>query len=80
MMESIRVNPKAPLGTLNEMSRINFAKLYTVEHNVKVLEFGDVHVNFVLTLLKQWRYVYRKDIDGIVDASYVIPPKTLNLY
>jgi hypothetical protein len=43
MVESIRVKPKAKDDKLNEMARINFAKIYTIEHNVKVLEFGVVH-------------------------------------
>ncbi|KAF2430749.1 hypothetical protein EJ08DRAFT_566917, partial [Tothia fuscella] len=42
MMPSIRVNPRQKQEKLHAMSRINFSKMYTVEHNVKVYDFGDV--------------------------------------
>jgi hypothetical protein len=53
MMESIRVIPKRRTDKLNKILRINFAKTYTVEHSVKVLEFGEVHTNSMLAPLSQ---------------------------
>jgi len=71
MMKSIRVIPERRTVKLNEISRINFAKTYTVEHNVKVLEFGKVHKDSMLILLNQWRWVLDCNTDAIVDASDV---------
>lgn len=64
MMASIRVRPKSKQEKLQKESRINFAKIYTVEHNVKVCEFGDVHERHLGTLRKQWKYVLDCDIYG----------------
>jgi hypothetical protein len=56
MLQPIRVKPKATTDRLDRLSRINFAKLYTVEHNVKVKEFGDV--SKVRLLKDQFRFVW----------------------
>jgi hypothetical protein len=40
--DPIRVEPKTPRDKLEADSRINFAKIYTVEHNVKVFFIGKV--------------------------------------
>lgn len=59
MLEAIPVIPKNPAERkMDPMSRLNYAKPYTVEHNVKSLDFGDVppewisslRSNFALTL------------------------------
>ncbi|ELR07572.1 hypothetical protein VC83_06049 [Pseudogymnoascus destructans] len=39
----IRVDPTAPQHVLERESRLNYAKLYTVEHNVKVCFIGKIH-------------------------------------
>jgi hypothetical protein len=40
--EPICVDPATPDQKLGRLSRVNFAKIYTVEHNVKVLHVGSV--------------------------------------
>lgn len=45
-------------------SRINFGKLYTVEHNVKVYDFGDVRRSSLSALVKQWRWVLDANLQG----------------
>ncbi|KAF9887905.1 hypothetical protein FE257_009427 [Aspergillus nanangensis] len=40
--EPLEVRPISPDQKLNHMSRLNFGKLYTVEHNVKVREVGKI--------------------------------------
>jgi hypothetical protein len=40
--DPIEVKVENPDVTIDAMSRINFAKPYTVEHNVKVLNIGRV--------------------------------------
>jgi len=40
--EPIAVEPASPDQKLDPMSRVNFGKIYTVEHNVKVLCVGRI--------------------------------------
>lgn len=40
--DPISVDPSGPDQKLDQMSRINFGKMYTVEHNVKVMSVGNI--------------------------------------
>lgn len=40
------------------MSRINFAKLYNVEHNIKVYDFGDVDAEYVDLFRRNFEHVW----------------------
>ena len=42
----IRIELTAPSDKLDPLSRLNYAKTYTVEHNVKVLFIGRVAGNY----------------------------------
>jgi hypothetical protein len=42
----IRIDIKDPSNKLDSLSRLNYAKIYTVEHNVKVLFIGRVAKNY----------------------------------
>jgi hypothetical protein len=57
MLSPIRVIPKSKTTKLDPMSRINYSKIYTVEHNVKVYDFGDVDEDYHERLLEQWKKV-----------------------
>jgi hypothetical protein len=57
MLKAIRVEPHSRQEKLDSLSRINFSKIYTVEHNVKVYDFGDVHKYHIRDLRHQWRDV-----------------------
>jgi hypothetical protein len=63
MMLAIRVSPKSRMEKLDPLSRINFGKIYTVEHNVKVYDFGDVHPDSLVTLKAQWKYTLKRNLD-----------------
>jgi hypothetical protein len=41
----IRIKPQTPRDQLDPRSRLNYAKIYTVEYNVKVCFIGSVHEN-----------------------------------
>ena len=41
--------------TLDEFSRINFGKTYTVERNVKVLSIGEIAPEHLVLLAHYWR-------------------------
>lgn len=53
--ESIMVTPAGPDQKLDEMSRVNFAKVHTVEHNVKVMNVGKVERESLQYLKSYWR-------------------------
>lgn len=40
--QPVKVQPKTPRDKLEPISRLNYAKIYTVEHNVKVLFIGRI--------------------------------------
>lgn len=42
LMPGIGIRPKNSKDKLDKMSRIDFSQMYTIEHNVKVDEFGAV--------------------------------------
>jgi hypothetical protein len=67
MMTAIRVVPAKKEDKLDPMSRIHFARIYTVEHNVKVYEFGDVHRDSMADLRQQWKFVLERDVNRQLD-------------
>jgi len=69
MMTSIRVVPKLKSDKLDSMSRVNFAKIYTVEHNVKVYNFGNVHEDSLPVLRHQWNFALERNVEGEVEDT-----------
>lgn len=67
MLSSIRVKTKSKGDKLNQFSRVNYGKIYTVEHNVKVYDFGDVHKDYIARLRSQWRYVMDRNLEGTLE-------------
>ncbi|TKA51472.1 hypothetical protein B0A49_11857 [Cryomyces minteri] len=59
MRKSIKVVARTRGTKLDAMSRVNFGKIYTIEHKVKVLDFGDVDPDFRYWLRYQWQDVMR---------------------
>ena len=51
----IKIELSNPNYKLDPASRLNYAKLYTVEHNVKVLFIGRVSPRYEQTLLTTWK-------------------------
>jgi hypothetical protein len=64
MLSSIAVRQRDLREKMFPASRINFGKMYTVEHNVKVYDFGDVRKSSLSTLVKQWRWVFDANLQG----------------
>jgi hypothetical protein len=63
MMDPIRVKPKSRPDRLDPMSRINYMKIYSLEHNVKVFEFGDVAEESMSRLKKNFATVWNATED-----------------
>ncbi|KAF1988839.1 hypothetical protein K402DRAFT_20901 [Aulographum hederae CBS 113979] len=58
MRREIKVNTRSRRDKLDPLSRLNFAPVYTVEHNVKVYDFGSVDDNYLHRLVHQWKAVF----------------------
>jgi hypothetical protein len=65
MLQPIRVVSNKRTDIMDRMSRVDFNKIYTVEHNVKVYDFGRVHEDERSFLRHQFNYVWgiSQDID-----------------
>lgn len=54
----IRVNADDPTDRLDEVSRLDLGKVSTVQHNIKVKPFGNVHPSSVNALITQFQNVW----------------------
>lgn len=57
MRTPIRIDPKNPGDRMEPASRLNYGKMYTVEHNVRVYDFGMVRPEYIATLTGNWGQV-----------------------
>ena len=62
--QPIRIVPDQPTDKLDSMSRIDFGKIYTIQHNIKVKPFGNVHERSRGALFTQFNNVWKKDPQG----------------
>jgi hypothetical protein len=62
MLPGIKINPRNPKeDKVDPKARIDFARTYTVEHNVKVYDFGTVSEAYMARLADQWIRVLLQD-------------------
>jgi hypothetical protein len=54
---AIRIDPFNRFDNLHPASRVNYAKTYNIEHNVKVKPYGMVNAQFMHHLVRQWTEV-----------------------
>lgn len=54
----IRITTASPKDRLDDTSRIHFGKIYTVEHNIKAKNYGEVHRESVEALMAQFQAVW----------------------
>jgi len=62
--EPIQVVPKTPRDKLLVGSCLNYAKIYTVEHNVKVLFIGEIEKHSQRRLITDFDAVSRRGENG----------------
>ncbi|KAH7378346.1 hypothetical protein BKA66DRAFT_149821 [Pyrenochaeta sp. MPI-SDFR-AT-0127] len=74
MGRSIRVISKQPWMKLDKMSRVNFVKIYTVEHNVKVEDFGRVDPE------DEWKLMTQFNLHWGIPGREALPPATRSSY
>lgn len=58
MLQPVRVVSNRKTDTMESRSRVDFGKIYTVEHNVKVYDFGRVHETQRTFFKAQFNYVW----------------------
>lgn len=64
LLKSIRVTAHQRSDKLDPRSRINFQKVYNVEHNVKVYDFGRVHEDSEFWLNHHFKTAWSIEIQG----------------
>ena len=57
--QAIRVDPDDPIDKLDALARLDYGKVHTIQHNIKVKSFGKVHAKSVITLVTQFGDVWR---------------------
>ena len=60
---SIRVDPDDIGEKLDPMSRIDFGRVFNIEHNVKVRSLGKVHAASKANLITQFRTIWAANIE-----------------
>lgn len=63
MLESIRVKARKRSDIMDRMARLNYIKIYAVEHNVKVYDFGMVRPEYMPILKKSFKWVQQDSDD-----------------
>jgi len=61
MLSPIRVVPDRPTDTMDPMSRLNFTKVYTVEKNILVGDFGTIYEQDLARFKDQFKIVWERD-------------------
>lgn len=70
LLTSIRVDPDDPAEKLDPWSRVDFAKVYCIEHNVKVRSLGKVNDSSMATLQYQFQAVWEDNFKGSRSRSF----------
>jgi hypothetical protein len=65
----IRIIPKAPGEKVPKESRINYAKIYTVEHNVKVKFIGHIAPASKKILMSDFDATWRGETNFVLSPS-----------
>jgi hypothetical protein len=64
MPVAIRIDLDDNATALHHTSRVDYSKLYTIEHNIKVKPFGMVNREHIRPLMEQFRAVFLADTGG----------------
>ena len=75
--DPIRVEPDDREDKLDPRSRIDFGKVHTIQHNIKVKSYGKVHDNFMAALIRQFNNCwYASSVPTITPMSTSSPTAT----
>jgi hypothetical protein len=59
---AVRMEPSSPEEKLDLESRVNYAKVYTIEHNIRVCFIGKIHANSRATFDTDFKVVDNEDV------------------
>lgn len=60
---AVRMEPSSPEEKLNPKSRVNYAKVYTIEHNIRVCFIGKIHTDSRATFETDFRVIDNEDVN-----------------
>lgn len=66
---AIRVIPDDPNSKLDDLSRIHFGRLYTIEHNTKVKSFGIVQKECIRILINDLKETLQSSLERTADLN-----------
>ena len=84
---AIRVDSDDPVDKLDALSRLDYGKVHTIQHNIKVKAFGKVHPKSMFALINQFGNVWHtlpapaqastsRDVADVEQPSYSIQDST----
>jgi hypothetical protein len=59
----VRMDPSRPEEKLDSKSRVNYAKVYTIEHNTKVCFIGKIHSDSRATFETDFKAIDSEDVN-----------------
>jgi hypothetical protein len=77
MLPGIQIRPASRKDKLDTRARIDFARMYTVEHNIKAYYFGDVTPAYMDRLKQQWVRMIFNDLSQLVGDESLGRPTRL---
>jgi hypothetical protein len=63
VMRAVRMEPSSPQEKLDPKSRVNYAKVYTIEHNIKVCFIGKIHTDSRKTFETDFKQIDSADVN-----------------
>lgn len=76
---AIRIDPMQPANQLHPKSRLNYGKVYTIEHNVRVKPYGIVNKKSMHVLMHQFTLVFFRNRPSSSVANAIRQPSRQNL-
>jgi hypothetical protein len=58
----VRMEPSSPEEKLDPISRVNYAKVYTIEHNIRVCFIGKIHADSRATFETDFKEIDSEDV------------------
>jgi hypothetical protein len=60
---AVRMEPSSPEEKLDPKSRVNYAKVYTIEHNIRVCFIGKIHPDSRATFETDFKAIDSQDVN-----------------
>jgi len=70
---AVRIDPFDTDDTLHSASRVDYGKVYNIEHNVKVKPYGVVNNQYMHVLITQWTQVFIGRTGNLAQLAFRTP-------